>query len=192
MPATRPLEERFWEKVNKQGRLMPHMKTCCWEWTASKSGGYGYLGEGVGSHKLVKATKVSWELHKGQVPVGQCLLHKCDNPGCVRPSHLYLGTQKQNAADRERRGRMHHATGDAHGTRTHPESLKRGDDHWTRKLHPWAGAANCKAMLTAKLVLKIRAEFNPATMEYSDLAGKYKVSPSTIGNIIRRETWAQI
>lgn len=171
---------------------MPHMKTRCWDWTASTSGGYGYIGVGDGSKELVKATKVSWEIHKGPVPKNKCLLHHCDNPGCVRPLHMYPGTQRQNAADRERRGRMHHATGSAHGSHTHPESLKRGDDHWTRKMHPWAGTANCKAVLTVKLVRKIRAEFNPATMEYADLAGKYNVSSSTIGNIIRRETWAQI
>jgi len=193
MPASRPLEERFWEKVNKHGRLMPHMKTCCWEWAASKDGnGYGLIGLGPGK-PLGKANRVSWELrHKRKIPRGKCALHHCDNSSCVRLSHLYLGTQKQNAADRERRGRMHHATGAAHGSHTHPESLRRGDDHWTRQAHPWAGSSNCKAVLTPTLVLRIRAAFNPATMEYVDLAGKYNVSPSTIGNIIRRETWANI
>lgn len=172
---------------------MPHMKTRCWEWAASKDGcGYGLIGQGPGK-PLGKANRVSWELHhRKRIPAGQCALHRCDNPTCIRPSHLYLGSQKQNASDRKARGRERHPTGSAHWAVAHPEMVKRGDAHWTRRDHPWAGSHNCKALLTEKLVLKIRAEFNPATMEYADLAGKYKVSPSTIGNIIRRETWAQI
>jgi hypothetical protein len=186
MPATRPLEERFWEKVNKCGRQMPHMKTCCWEWTASKSGGYGYIGF---TGKLVHATHASWKIHFGKWPKGVCVLHHCDNPGCVNPSHLYLGTQRQNAADRKARGREVHQSGDTHWARKHPEWLKHGDEHWTRKARPWRGEKNCKAKLTRALAAKIRVEYATGKYFYKDLAVKYDVDSTTIGNIVRKESW---
>lgn len=192
MPATRPLEERFWEKVNKQGPLAPHMKTRCWVWEASTDKcGYGWIGLGPG-RKMGKSNRVAWELQHGKrIPDGLYALHKCDNPSCVRPGHIYLGTQKQNAADRKRRGHELHPKGKDHWAVAHPEWLHRGDAHWARRARPWRGGLNCKAKLTAEQVREIRRAFDPATMEYADLAAKYQVSSSTVGNIIRRETWAE-
>jgi hypothetical protein len=75
----------------------------CWEWQASKRSGYGafkYSGRVMGAHV------VSWELfNKEKVPVGMCVCHKCDNPPCVNPNHLFLGTKKDNAIDMVSKGR---------------------------------------------------------------------------------------
>jgi hypothetical protein len=193
MPASRPLKDRFWEKVSKDG---PRHKSLgkCWVWTAAKEGtGYGSIGLGPGNG-LGKAHRVSWELHYGTIPYGLCVLHKCDNPACVRPSHLFLGTQLDNARDKEGKGRGNHARGDAHPARRDPSYLKRGDEHHMRRRPDlrYYGSKNCKAVLSESDVVQIRSEFDPATMEYADLSSKYGVSPSTIGRIIRRETWIHI
>lgn len=185
MPSSRPLEERFWEKVEKT--------SSCWIWTASKDGcGYGLIGMGPG-RKVGKANRVSWELHNGPIPKGKCVLHHCDTPQCVNPDHLFLGTQRINALDREAKGRGNHAFGDNCGSRKHPECLRRGDNHHMRReeFRP-RGEKNVRAKLTNNMVLEIRKEWLEAKAEYAVIAQKYGVSPSTIGYIIRRRSWAHL
>ncbi len=101
------LTSRFWAKV-KKGRG-------CWEWTAHKNWlGYGRIGESV-TRKILYAHRVSYTIHYGPIPDGLCVLHKCDNPGCVRPDHLFLGTEKDNAIDRQNKGRSNPCKGERHG-----------------------------------------------------------------------------
>ena len=86
-----PVEDRFWNKVNK-GK--PDQ---CWEWTAWKNNkGYGQIGEGG---KLKLAHRISWRLVYGAIPAGMKVLHRCDNPACVNPNHLFLGSQQDNISD---------------------------------------------------------------------------------------------
>lgn len=93
MPKT--IEDRFWAKVDRGDG--------CWRWTAGcDSSGYGSLKTG---QTKVSAHRLSWQLHHGPVPPGQNVLHRCDNPRCVRPSHLFLGTQADNIADMLAKGR---------------------------------------------------------------------------------------
>lgn len=73
----------------------------CWNWTKGTSRGYGIFFAG----KMIKAHRYSYLLHKGAIPKKMIICHKCDNPLCVNPEHLYAGTYKDNAQDRERRGR---------------------------------------------------------------------------------------
>lgn len=75
----------------------------CWEWVGYKaSGGYGAISQGG---KNVRAHRVSYEAYNGPIPKGMVVRHTCDNPACINPDHLILGTQRQNVADREARGR---------------------------------------------------------------------------------------
>ena len=94
--------ERFWSKVDKRG------PDDCWEWIGAKASGarpgkkpYGQLWT-EGSHstrKRIKAHRLSYELHYGPIPEGRVVMHKCNNPGCVNPAHLTVGTPKQNLQD---------------------------------------------------------------------------------------------
>ena len=99
------LEERFWSKVDKNGPvplLYPELGQC-WEWTGGKQkDGHGRFRI---ADKLEGAHVVAWELENGKVPEGKHIRHKCDNPPCVRPTHLEPGTVSQNIKDQYRRGR---------------------------------------------------------------------------------------
>jgi hypothetical protein len=87
--------EKFWSLVRKD--------QACWAWTGGTNGrGYGALH--VAGRKVL-AHRFSYELHFGRIPPGRVIMHRCDNPICVRPDHLKLGTQLDNIADREAKGR---------------------------------------------------------------------------------------
>lgn len=95
----RPLVERFWSKVRKSDG--------CWEWTAARRGpGYGVIGRGGRADGVAPAHVVSWEIHFGAVPIGLFVLHHCDNPPCVRPDHLHLGTKGDNTREMIERDRQ--------------------------------------------------------------------------------------
>lgn len=99
MPEYRPLRERLLEK------LEPCPATGCWLFTGGlNESGYGVLGA-PRSNKFIKAHRASWELHKGPIPKGVLVLHRCDVPSCCNPGHLYLGSFKDNSQDMVRKGR---------------------------------------------------------------------------------------
>jgi hypothetical protein len=91
--------ERFHEKwiLNKSNG--------CWEWKASLAGkGYGQI-KIPGTRKQEYAHRLSYQIHCGSIPKGLFVLHSCDNPKCVRPSHLFLGPQKDNMQDMKKKDR---------------------------------------------------------------------------------------
>src|SRR5580700_1790524 len=110
MPATHlTLSELFWRKVNKNGPIPKHCPAIgqCWIWTAcTNDRGYGRLAfmEKRNSPHFLLAHRASWKIHFGELPEIH-VLHKCDNPPCVRPSHLFIGTDADNVHDRIRKGR---------------------------------------------------------------------------------------
>lgn len=88
------LADRFWLKVDRRG------DDECWPWTASRHGcGYGQIWEGGDLRRMLGAHRVSWEMHFGPVPADRHVLHHCDNPPCVNPWHLFLGTATDNMRD---------------------------------------------------------------------------------------------
>lgn len=103
----------------------------CWLWTgAAYPTGYGAFSL---NQKTVGAHRASWILRRGPVPKDRCVLHHCDVRACVNPDHLFLGTLGDNIQDMVKKGRQ--AKGECHGTKTHPEIVRRGERHWTH-LHP--------------------------------------------------------
>lgn len=95
------LEKRLWKKVVRSSEEE------CWPWVARARHrfGYGVISSGQGTGKALYAHVVSWGLANGLIPNGASILHRCDNPGCCNPRHLYVGTHQQNMADMKARGR---------------------------------------------------------------------------------------
>lgn len=110
-PITRPLTERFWSKVNKNGPVPEHRPELgpCHIWTGwiNTETLYGELSFTKGEESWKDgAHRVSWELQVGPIPDGLWVLHKCDNPACVRPDHLFLGDRSANMQDAAKKGRI--------------------------------------------------------------------------------------
>ena len=107
------LRDRFFSKVAKIETPMAD----CWLWTASvDSVGYGRIGV---NGRVCKAHRVSYEMQNGPIPDGMLVLHRCDNPRCVNPAHLFLGTARDNTQDASRKGRL------SRGERHHSSKLTR-------------------------------------------------------------------
>jgi hypothetical protein len=161
--AAMPLEERFWRRVQKT--------RSCWKWlgTFIRPMGYGTIyvnGRNILTHRF------SWELANGPVPEGLYVLHKCDNPPCVRPDHLFLGTYKDNFEDMRRKGRWYNHF--AHVTYIH-----RGEEAGTAKL-------------TEREVKKIRTLRATGEWTLQALADKFKVSKSNVLFIVQRKSWTHV
>ena len=92
-------------------RVMPEPNSGCWFWMGKLNGDeYGQIVE---QNRVISAHRRSWEFHKGKIPEGMKVLHRCDVACCVNPDHLFLGTQLDNVRDMMRKGR--HRTGDVSG-----------------------------------------------------------------------------
>lgn len=171
------LRSRFWTKVNVSEQ--------CWEWMGGANArGYGQLKvEG----RMRLAHRVAWDLASGPIPQGIDVLHHCDNPPCVRVSHLFLGTQRDNARDMVAKGRG--LTPEQQAAITRP----RGDDHWSRR-HPELvrrGEHHHKAKMNAAKVRELRAlSAGGATLR--QVAEQFGIGTSNASYIVRRETWRDV
>ena len=116
-PKRRPPEERFWEKVDKNA------PNGCWIWTGGLTRydlsrihqlRYGLFFLNERDRLVVRAHRWSWEHTHGPIPENMFVLHTCDNPPCVRPDHLFLGTPLDNMRDMIAKGRQQHPAGEHH------------------------------------------------------------------------------
>lgn len=144
------LATRLWGKVTKT--------ETCWVWTGrTHEDGYGRLWAN-GRDRL--AHRVSWVLARGAIPGDLYVLHKCDNPPCVRPSHLFLGTQADNIADMDRKGRR----------------------------NPTRGEANPSAKLSRKDAMDIRRAHKLGE-SVASLSRRYPVNQTTVRRIVEGLLW---
>jgi hypothetical protein len=148
---TRPA---FWDHVD--------FTLSCWEWNAAADGlGYGrwWFRDAVRlSHR------VAWEITHGPIPDGLCVLHRCDNPKCVRPDHLFLGTQGDNIRDM----------------------------HAKKRAKPARGELSSRAKLTSEQVRDIWARYTGKHGEQTKLAKEYGVSSHQISMIVGGKSWLHL
>lgn len=153
----RPLEVRFWENIDKRG---PHD---CWEWKASKfKTGYGRVGIGQSTGKTALAHRVAYEFTYGPIPNEMVICHKCDNPPCCNPSHLFLGSHADNVSDKVAKNRHDH------------------------------GMNHACAKLTDEQVVEARLRYATGNFFQRELAAEYCISRGVMGALLRRKTWRHL
>jgi hypothetical protein len=152
------------EKSLKERFLLHVKKTpTCWLWTGAKSyAGYGFFRL-RNPRRQVSSHRFSYELFKGKIPEGLLVCHSCDNPSCVRPSHLWLGNYSSNALDSFRKGR--------------------GVDN--------SGVKNGMSKLTWNQVRDIRAKYILRQYSQSKLAREYGVVQDTICAVVSGKSWKE-
>lgn len=148
----------------------------CWEWQGADNGrGYGviHLKNWEWPQRAPAVHRIAYRLCVGPIPDGLCVLHRCDNPPCVRPDHLFLGTNEDNVADMVAKGRQ------ARG-----EAVRANHDHLR-------GEAVVTARLTAETVMEVRrAELGGEPQ--ADIAARLGISTTQVSSIVRGESWSHL
>lgn len=154
--------ERFWVKVSRR-------ESGCWEWTASRfPKGYGRFRI---NGRTLQAHRIAYEMTYGPIPEGDwCVCHRCDNPPCVNPAHLFLGTKSDNALDMIRKGR--------HWVVNDPARRATGGD------------AHC-ARLTAEEVMTIM-RLRSLGLSQRAIAARVGCSQSHVGRILNGHHWPEL
>lgn len=171
------IASRFWSSVLKTDT--------CWLWQGKITGrGYGRFA--LGDTGKFQAHRFAYELTYGPILPGLFCLHHCDVRTCVRPDHLFLGTQGDNMRDMVQKQR--------HGSVIHPERVPRGEMH-PRRLHPEQfvrGEQSPHAKLTESQVREIRHLRATEQLSYVRLAARFGVSPTLIIHIVKGKIWRHI
>lgn len=160
---SRPLADRLWAKVNRDGPIPEHVPNLgpCWLWIGTRTDdGYGRIHTGDG-RRTALTHRVSWELHHGPISDGLLVLHRCDTPACLRPDHLFLGSDLVNSRDSVSKGR-----------------------------HAFGGRKS-NAKLTVETARAIRERYALGGISCRALATCFGVSHSTICKVLARRAWLQ-
>lgn len=157
--------ERFWTKV-----AITADDSKCWEWQRAKNAdGYGKFGTGGRKHKKQHlAHRFSWELSNGEIPNELHVLHNCDNPACVNPKHLFLGTNLDNIADKLMKNRQ--SKGEMVSLMTRGEN-------------------NPNSKLTNKEIEYIRRRYAQGGILQRELGVQFGISQANVSAIVLRKAW---
>lgn len=162
---TMPLERRLFNGVT----VDPY--TRCWNW---KRGTYGKNKRGAIAtpNGMRLAYRVSYELYRGPIPLEMNVCHKCDNPACINPSHLFLGTQADNLADMARKGR----------------SVSGERRKLLSKMFAPRGEQHFRAKLTEAQIVAVRADKRTGR----EIAKSYGISPASVSLIKSSKRWQHV
>jgi len=172
-----PIDVRLWRRVDKNGPTFAHMDSACWVWTGHViADGYGHIKRGK---TMVLTHRLSWELTFGEIKDGLLVLHKCDNPPCCNPLHLFLGTHQENMKDMVIKGRVGKLYGDENSSRKYPQNRPRGE-----KTHG--------AKLTTGKVQEMRSVFDAGGISITGLGALFNMSRAQTGKVVKRESWTHV
>lgn len=146
-------------------KYIPEPNSGCWLWLGNTNeNGYGIIDIKIkGFRKVVGAHRISYEIHKGEVPSDLNVCHVCDTPACVNPDHLFLGTDMDNHLDAVRKGRV-------------------------KKITPMLGAAHARALLSEDDILGIRLSNESLKV----LSERYNISQPSISSIRTGRSWKSV
>lgn len=162
--------DRFWSAVDKNGPIPPHVPHLGNCWTRSgRRVGFGYAGFSIKTMH-VAAHRFAWMITNGEIPRGLLVCHHCDNPPCVRPSHLFIGTHQDNSRDCVAKGRLNNGSG-----RQYP-----------------VGEESSRHVMTESKVRFIRDLYWKEAEDYVEIARRFRVSATCIRSIIIGRTWKHI
>lgn len=165
-PLTEKDKARFYAFIKKSSG--------CWAWMGRPDkDGYGQFKL---QGRIYRPARVMMTLAGKPLTAGLWACHTCDNPACVRPSHLFAGTPKDNTQDSVRKGRRVYVTGDQHGSHTHPESIVRGVNHYAAKLTP-------------SLARRIRLCYEQGGIAQHVLGERFGVSQATVSLVVSGNRW---
>lgn len=147
--------------------LVDRKESGCWEWNKSRNNRRGGYGQKTVNYKVYSSHRLSYLVFNGDIPDGMLVCHKCDNPPCCNPDHLFLGTHKDNAVDAWEKGRM-----------PLPSYIPRGNDVWCSKL-------------TESDVLSISEKLSNG-VHSSEIQKEYGISRQTVYKIGKKLTWKHL
>ena len=176
--AAKPIPE-LTEQIKRRfnSKLKPKNDNGCVEWSdVGKCRGYGRFR--VGKRKLA-SHRVAWAIRYGQIPDGMFVCHKCDNPSCCNPDHLFLGTHEDNMADMSRKGRTRDQRGDKHHFAKNPSLIKVGEQ-------------STNAKLTEIQVRLIKEKLKSGKLTQVAIASEFNVTGGCIHLIHKGVNWSHI
>lgn len=166
--------ERFWGHVERRGLDE------CWPWLRRLSRGYGkFTISRRGSKYLIGAHRIAYLLGHNEDPADMLVCHRCDNPPCCNPAHLFKGTPKDNLADCSAKGRTARLTGDRHWSKKHPNLISRGSK---------VGGS----VFTDDQVREIFTLYLTGEHSHQSIADRFSVNRETVSVILRGRNWKHL